>query len=210
MLDKRAGQVSFLFVSRVSRKKNLAAAIDLVASVHGDVIFDIYGPVDDSGYWQECQQAMAGVPRNVQIRYMGAVPHDEACEKFAQYHFFLFPTLSENFGHVIVEALSGGCPVIVSDQTPWSNLEAKGIGWDLPLDDDSRWRQVLQACADMDGEIYRQMSRTCLDFIREWACSPAIRDENARLFRRAVGQSETEGEKDHLPEKHAADEMSSH
>jgi hypothetical protein len=45
----------------------------------------------------------------------------------AEYDLFLFPTLGENYGHVISEALASGCPVVISDQTPWRNLEAEGI-----------------------------------------------------------------------------------
>src|SRR5262249_10238318 len=65
VLEKRSGQVSFLFISRVSRTKNLAQAIELLAGIKGDVIFDIYGPIDDARYWEECQKSIARAPANV-------------------------------------------------------------------------------------------------------------------------------------------------
>jgi glycosyltransferase involved in cell wall biosynthesis len=40
----------------------------------------------------------------------------------------VFPTLGENFGHVIAESLSASCPVICSDQTPWNDVLAAGGG----------------------------------------------------------------------------------
>ena len=46
----------------------------------------------------------------------------------------ILPTLGENFGHVIVEAWTAGCPVLVSDRTPWRQLASHGVGWDVALD----------------------------------------------------------------------------
>lgn len=187
--QKKAGQVSFLFISRVSPKKNLVFALELLASVRGGVKFDIYGPVDDPSYWRICEATIGRLPGNVQVRYLGPLPHHEVQEKFSQYHFFLFPTLGENFGHAIAESLSAGCPVVISDATPWRDLDRKNVGWDLPLADRGSWLRVLQRCADLDDEAYRAMSAACESYFREWARSPAIRQENVELFRRALGQS---------------------
>jgi len=186
---KQPGEVRFLFVSRVSPKKNLAMAIELLALLRGNISLDIYGPVDDDDYWKSCQESIARAPRNVQVRYMGAVTHDVAQRKFSEYHFFLFPTLSENFGHVIAESLAAGCPVVISDQTPWSGLAQQNIGWELPLNDRDRWLAVLQQCADMDAREYQAMSSDCVKFFQEWARSPAIRDENVGLFQRALARA---------------------
>ena len=185
-VGKDPGQVSFVFVSRVSPKKNVATAIEMVSSLKGDVVFDIYGPVDDPKYWEECWKLTERTPENVKIRYLGALPHNEARKKFSQYHFFLFPTLGENFGHVIVESLSVGCPVIVSNQTPWSDLQKKNIGWDLPLYDRPLWHSVLQHCTDMDAETYVKMSNAAIEYMRDWLHSPKIRQDNVDLFRKAL------------------------
>ena len=185
--EKQPGSAQFVFVSRVSAKKNLAMAIELLISLKGEVKFDIYGPVDDAGYWQKCEALIVCSPSNVATRYMGPVPHEQAQRKFSEYHFFLFPTLGENFGHVIAESFGGGCPVVTSDQTPWAELEKKNIGWDLPLCDYELWRRVLQGCIDMDGTAYAAMSRDCMDFFRAWSSSSSMREESIRLFQNAVG-----------------------
>ena len=39
------------------------------------------------------------------------------------------PSLQENFGMTVVEALSMGTPVIASKNTPWSELNAHDAGW---------------------------------------------------------------------------------
>lgn len=42
---------------------------------------------------------------------------------------FVLPTHSENFGMVIVEALSCGVPVIIITGTPWNELFDNNTGW---------------------------------------------------------------------------------
>lgn len=187
-VEKRPGHARFVFVSRVSRKKNLAFALELLASLKGEVTYDIYGPADDPGDWTQHEASIARLPANIKVNYLGPIPHHEAQKKFSEYHFFLFPTLSENFGHVIAESLAAGCPVIISDQTPWSDLEIKNLGWDLPLDDRSRWLNVLQHCINMDGDTYRVMSQACRRFFRDWARVPEKCAKTVELFHWAVRQ----------------------
>jgi glycosyltransferase involved in cell wall biosynthesis len=122
-----------VFISRISPKKNLLFALRMLQSVLGDISFDIYGPIEDARYWNRCEKAIGTLPPNVRVKYMGMVEHEKVGEVFAEHDLFLFPTLGENYGHVICEALSAGCPVLISDQTPWRHLQEEGAGWDIPL-----------------------------------------------------------------------------
>lgn len=44
-------------------------------------------------------------------------------------HVFVLPTLNENFGLVVAEALAAGLPVISTKGAPWSGLIAHDCGW---------------------------------------------------------------------------------
>jgi glycosyltransferase involved in cell wall biosynthesis len=91
---------------------------------------------------------------------------------------------------VICEALASGCPVLVSDQTPWRNLEAEGVGWDIPLGETERFRSVLQHCVDGDDEWYAALSTRAMDYAAKRASNPEIIDANRRLFQRAFAWPE--------------------
>lgn len=147
---KTQGEARVAFVSRLARKKNLHVALQLLAHVDGRIVFDIYGPREDSRYWSECAALLDSLPSNVTATYRGDVEPAAVSELFTQYDLFLFPTLSENFGYVILEALTGGCPVLVSDTTPWRNLAERQAGWDLPLNAPERFVSVLQQVVAMD------------------------------------------------------------
>jgi glycosyltransferase involved in cell wall biosynthesis len=141
---KEQGSAKFIFVSRIDPKKNVKKAIELLAKVKGDVEFEIYGPVPFSEYWRECVNIINHLPPNVKVEYKGILDFENVIERISQAHFFLLPTLGENFGHVILESLSAGTPVIISNNTPWLGLEKQNIGFDLNLENEEEWVKVLE------------------------------------------------------------------
>jgi glycosyltransferase involved in cell wall biosynthesis len=167
--------------------KNLSGALRMLAGILGDVSFDIYGPKEDLEYWEECQRLIAALPPNIRVRYEGEIEHERVADVLAGYDLFLFPTLGENYGHVISEALASGCPVLISDQTPWRNLEAEGIGWDIPLSETERFRSVLQQCVDGDDEWFTALSKRAMDYVAKRASAPETIDANRNLFKLACG-----------------------
>lgn len=148
--EKKSGEASFIFLSRIVPKKNLLSAINYMAEIKGKVQFDIYGALEDPAYWEECQKRISQLPDNIKVEYKGLVSHDQVHDTFRKYDAFLFPTLSENYGHVIAEAMSVGCPVIISDQVPWVDVEAHKAGWALPLEQPEMFIKAIQCIVDSD------------------------------------------------------------
>ena len=165
-LEKSAGKGRFIFLSRIHPKKNLLSAIEYFNDVEGKAVFDIYGSIEDEAYWKECQDAINKLPGNITCTYKGIVSHEKVHEVFSQYDAFLFPTLSENYGHVIVEAITSGCFVILSkDTTPWNDLDYNG-GFLNQLEQPEKWRESIQYIIDMGAEEYRSFSNRLSIYIR--------------------------------------------
>lgn len=151
---KEKGSVRIIFLSRISLKKNLLYAVDVVGNLKGKVVFDIYGPVEDENYWDQCKRKMSLLPDHIVCNYKGMVDSEKVIDVFREYHVFLFPTLGENFGHVIFEALAGGCIPVISDQTPWKDFDEQGVGYVRSLDHKAEFQEVLQKLMDSDfGDI---------------------------------------------------------
>jgi glycosyltransferase involved in cell wall biosynthesis len=185
---KLSGAAKFLFLSRISPKKNLSFALEMLAKLIGRVECDICGPADDQAHWQECQQQIAALPGNVTARYHGAIPPESILQFATGCHFLLLPTLGENFGYVILEAMAAGCPVVLSDRTPWNDLQPRSAGWSLPLEDREQWRQVLQQCVDMDQETYQTFSLQARQYFERWVSTNGARDEMIELFHSALAR----------------------
>ena len=165
--EKKTGFGKFVFYSRIVPKKNLISAIKLFKGIEGKVEFDIYGPIEDKGYWVECQKEISNLPENVNVTYKGVIDHDRVFEVLSGYDAFVFPTWSENFGHVISEALFSGCPAIISDQTPWQYLKENNAGWDFNLNDIKSFQNAIQAVIDYDNEQEAKLRTGAEQFARK-------------------------------------------
>ncbi len=185
--EKPEGAIRMMFLSRISRKKNLDGAIGMLRNLRGNVQFDIYGPIEDPGYWKKCQEMISQLPANIRVQFRGEAHHDLVHCILSEHDALLFPTHGENYGHVIREAFSAGCPVIVSDQTPWRGLETLGVGWDLPLSDPERFSSVIQSCIDMKAAAFAELAARARNYGLRLAKDPEIIHQNQRLFARALG-----------------------
>jgi len=183
---KTKGCLKIIFLSRISRMKNLDRALKMLNGLNGQVQFDIYGPMEDKEYWAECEQIISNLPENINVRYRGAVTHEQVGAIMREHDLFFLPTLGENFGHVILEALCAGCPVLISDQTPWRCLEEKGVGWDLPFDRSELCRDALQKCVDMDNEEYVKWSKRARTYGLQVTKDDGTVEKNRQLFHHAV------------------------
>lgn len=126
-IEPHAPPIRFVFISRISPKKNLDLAISALAFVTTEATLDVYGPLEDKSYWARCEEHIAPLPSHITVTYRGELPPHDVPATFARCDAFVFPTRGENFGHVIPESLAAACPVICSDLTPWTPvLEAGG------------------------------------------------------------------------------------
>jgi glycosyltransferase involved in cell wall biosynthesis len=182
---KEKGTAKIVFLSRIARKKNLDFAVKLLESISGQVEFDIYGPKEDSSYWQECQTMISRLPKNIQVRYRGEIAPERVVEVFSQYHLFLFPTRGENFGHVILEALCSGCLILTSDQTPWRNLTPEKVGWDVPLSKPEEFCTALRELVSMSEPVFRERSQLAQEYGKRFSENPAPVEANRELFLKA-------------------------
>lgn len=180
---KEVGQAKFVFLSRIHPKKNLLSAINYFQKVEGDVIFDIYGSLEDESYWKECQKAIKNLPDNVSVNYCGLLSHDEVHSVFSKYNAFLFPTFSENYGHVIAESLSVGTPVIISNQTPWNGVNEAKAGWAFPLEDVENFVKVIQNIINWNKEDNENYCRNAQQFFLNEVKLDKIRNEYETVFK---------------------------
>jgi len=146
------------FLARVSPMKNLEFALRVLANVRCRVDFSIYGPISDRDYWNMCQTQLSTLPAGISVQYRGDVPSSSVGDTLRGYDLFLLPTLGENFGHVIHEALSAGLPVLISDRTPWTGLEEAGVGWALPLSNPDAFVAVVEHVAAMSAHDRRTVA----------------------------------------------------
>ena len=180
---KIAGKLTIVTVARISPEKNQLYALEILSQCRNHQIqYDIIGPVYDESYWNRCKTLMDTMPANISVTYRGSVNSEKILEELQNYDVMLLPTTGENFGHTILESFMAGCPVIISDRTPWRNLESSGIGWDISLDTPNQFKEAIDYFASLGNEEFNVFSGRAYDFAQAYIANPEMLSENINLF----------------------------
>ena len=174
------------FLSRISPMKNLDFALRTLGKVRARISFSIYGPLEAGSYWKECKRLIATLPQNISVTYNGCVEPDAVVETIGKHDLFFLPTRGENFGHVIHEALAAGVPVLISDQTPWVDLEEKGVGWALPLSSTSGFAKVIENVANWNIDAAYEASKRARAFAAQIGLDKRALEANRSLLKIAL------------------------
>lgn len=183
---KEKGSIKLIYLSRITPKKNLMYALEILRNIKGNVQFDIFGVIDDNDYYEKCKKIVRTLPQNISCSFKGPVPHAKVPIIMSNYHFFILPTLGENFGHVIFESLISGTPVLISNQTPWKSMSIKQLGWDLDLANKNEWEEKIRFCVDMGTEKYNELSDATYLYGKEISEDKEVIKENKTLLKKAT------------------------
>ena len=185
----QTNRLSVCFLARVCVMKNLAFVIETLAACSQGVDLHIYGPVEDEAYALTCRRLVPGDTSRLSVTWHGEVPHDQVRTILARHDIFFLPTLGENFGHVIFESLAAGVPVLVSDRTPWRDLDEAGVGWVRPLGNRQPFLEAIEGYAALDADARMAMRVRAYAYASRIAASVESRDANRRMFASALSRS---------------------
>jgi glycosyltransferase involved in cell wall biosynthesis len=163
---KESGKLRLVSVARIAPEKNILFALEIISQCKSEIEFDLFGSIYDSSYWDECKSLMDRMPSNIKVNYKGDLHSDSLFEILPQYDFLFLPTRGENFGHIILEAFMCGLPVIISDKTPWKNLETQKIGFDIPLDDANRFVNIIDNVSQWNSIQISEWKNSAFQFAR--------------------------------------------
>jgi len=132
MLEKKQERNSvftMLFLSRVHPKKNLEGLFHALQNMGFDFRLKIAG-MGEEGYIQELKTLAGTLGINEKIEWLGAVHGAEKVDAYASADLFVLPSFNENFANVVVESLSAGTPVMVSEAVGLAGyVKERSLGW---------------------------------------------------------------------------------
>jgi glycosyltransferase involved in cell wall biosynthesis len=99
-----------------------------VAARHATARLVIAGP-DDHGHRAEVERVIASERLEASVILAGRVVGDDKNKLLARASYLILPSVAENFGNVVAEALAHRVPVIASTGTPWRGLHDRECGW---------------------------------------------------------------------------------
>jgi glycosyltransferase involved in cell wall biosynthesis len=160
-MEKQKGTLNMVFVGRMHPIKNLLFLLEAMGRVNGDIHFDIVATREDADYWKKCKKQIFKMQSRFHIVTYADLKHEKVRAMLMKAHLFVLPTEGENFGHAIFEALAVGCPILISDQTPWRNLSEKKAGVDLSLSR-TKFTHAMQYFVDMEDDSWQQYRKGAL------------------------------------------------
>ena len=98
------------------------------------------------------------LPQNIKVKFYGPLKSEHVNQTLQQNDILILPSLGENYGHIINEAFSVGTPVIISDKTPWTNLQKKKIGWSLSLKDETKFEKLETSYDEGKPNHYKKVT----------------------------------------------------
>ena len=153
------------FLSRICEHKGLDILIDAMKEMDTkQMILSICGPVQEEGYWKECLEKLDKT--DIQWKYEGDIPSEEVQACLANQDVLVLPSKSENYGHVVFEALSVGCIPVISDRTPWAVAQEKKAGYVVPREVSS-FQKALQELSNLTIEEKQEMSQAAVKLANE-------------------------------------------
>lgn len=125
ILDKDLSKIKFLFVSNQYKKAfkrkggpEVLNAFNSINEEYPNITLTIVGNVEDKFIKKN--------ESNRNIKFTGALTHQETLNEFQKHQVFIFPTKIEAFGYSVLEAMSYGLPVITCNHSALPELVTHG------------------------------------------------------------------------------------
>lgn len=99
-----------LFVGTLEPRKNLPRLAEATARLDEPTSLVVAG----ADGWGDVGDQIAHLRSDLDIRFLGFVPHDQLHALYAAATVFAYPSLQEGFGMPILEAMATGTPVVTS------------------------------------------------------------------------------------------------
>ena len=157
-IRKSPGNLRILFLGRVHPIKQLDYLLKCLDNIPGDIEVSVAGMLEDKSYYEKCQVLADALPRNVRVHFLGEKQPAFISTLIQEHHILALPTSGENFGHSIFECLGNARPVVISDKTPWRQLDEKQAGFDIDLNNMGRFREAIDLFVQMDQDQYHTWS----------------------------------------------------
>jgi glycosyltransferase involved in cell wall biosynthesis len=184
---KQSGILNLLYLGRIHPIKNLKYLLQILKFIEStsSINLVIAGQIEDNSYWTSCLKVIENLAMNndnIRIKYLGNVNFCQSKELILNAHLLVSPTLGENFGFSIVEALQNGCPVLISDCTPWRNLSSWKAGYDISLNDKQLFTQKIQHFCNLGNNEFQDYVRGSVYYFQANINDPNLIQNYTNLF----------------------------
>lgn len=137
-----------LFLSRIEEKKGLELLFDALAKLDLIYFLTIAGSGEEN-YIERLKHETESLKLNDRVTWIGQVSNEEKFSVMANHDLLVLPSYNENFANVVIECLSVGTPVLVSEHVGLANyVKTNNMGWVCKLEPNDIAQQISDAYTD--------------------------------------------------------------
>jgi glycosyltransferase involved in cell wall biosynthesis len=166
---KDSDDIGLLYVGRISKEKNLDVAVTALRQLRLEGLPVRLLIVGDGPYLRELMEIAP------EACYTGYLKGRELATAYASSDIFVFPSTTDTFGNVVIEAQAAGLPCVVSDQGGPRELVEDGLDGLVTrsLDAEDFARAVRRLVVDDD--LRRKMGQRARERVQDRNWSHAFR-----------------------------------
>jgi len=158
--NKTDNEISLIFLSRIHPVKKLELLLTTLSELPESILFKLTIAGDgDIIYINNLKKLINHLGLDNRIIWHGFVSDSEKFEVLLNSDLFILPSQTENFANSVIESLSVGTPVLISDQVGIAEyISLKKLGWIFELTVESLKNTLLTAIANKEERkrIYRE------------------------------------------------------
>lgn len=181
-----------LYVGRISREKDLeilSKSFAQVCQIRNNVHLVVVG---EGPYLAHMKEELAGYP----VTFTGVLTGEDLAQAYASCDLFAFPSRTDTFGNVVLEAQASGLPVVITDEGgPRENMVQEETGLAVPGGDSAAFQKALlhlidnpkqrremaeKARAHMEGRTFETA------FMKLWESYGSCQPTHEDFYSRAV------------------------
>ncbi len=127
-----------VFMSRIHHKKGLEILIEAISQLEKqntenskiNLQLDLIGKSESIEYQNSLQKLIIQNNLKNKVKWIGWLEGNQKFEHLEKSDLFVLPSFNENFANVVIECLSTGTPVLVSDKVGLADyVKEKDLGW---------------------------------------------------------------------------------
>nr|WP_148042821.1 glycosyltransferase [Pedobacter jejuensis] len=148
--NEHSSTFKIIFLSRIEEKKGLELLFEALASLSFSWSLTIAG-YGEKDYVQKLSEKAQKLNITENITWVGQVSNEQKFDLLAAHDVFALTSYNENFANVVVESLSVGTAVLISNKVGLSDyIIDNNFGWIADLDAESITQKINEAYENID------------------------------------------------------------
>ena len=165
--------VKVLTCANFKKRKNIDKVILALKNLEG---FELTVIGDGSG-----RKYLEKLDRNV--KFTGALPHDEVLERMRGSDIFILPSINETFGMVYLEAMASGCITIATKDDGVDGIIKNQLNGFLTVPDAEEIRKLFQFIKSMDSDSLKALRCNSFSTIKQYTKTACCNHYLQQIFK---------------------------